>query len=109
MPHDEICKQIINSQTKAPITKKTLYDKFREELDAGLAKANALVAQSLFRKATGNGPQNVTAAIFWLKTKARWKESQQVEISGPDGGPVATTNMTKQEFEEIARGLLKEV
>ena len=32
------------------------------------------VAESLFRKATGDGSQAVTAAIFWLKTRARWKE-----------------------------------
>jgi hypothetical protein len=32
----------------------------------GGAKANTKVAESLFRKATGDGPQSVAAAIFWL-------------------------------------------
>ena len=31
------------------------------------------------------------------------------EITGPNGGPVSTTTLTKAEFEEVARGLLKEV
>src|SRR5215203_4384031 len=46
---------------------------YRPELDRAQTEANA-VAESLFRKATGDGSQAVTAAIFWLKTRARWKE-----------------------------------
>jgi hypothetical protein len=29
----------------------------------------------VYRKATGEGRESVTAAIFWLKTRARWKET----------------------------------
>src|SRR6478609_2205365 len=50
---------------------------FREELDTGAAKANTRVAEFLFEQATGqrgDGSAAVTAAIFWLKTRARWKE-----------------------------------
>src|SRR5258708_25598107 len=50
---------------------KTLRKHYREELDLGAAKANAQVAGFLFNSAR-NG--NVTAQIFWLKTRARWKE-----------------------------------
>lgn len=67
----------------------TLEKHYREELDIGLAEANAKVAQSLFKKATGDGPQSVTAAIFWLKVRARWKDTSTVELSGPDGKPIA--------------------
>jgi hypothetical protein len=35
------------------------------------------VAESLFRKATTDGAQSVTAAIFWLKTRGGWRESPQ--------------------------------
>ena len=42
---------------------------------SGGIKANARVAESLYRKATGEGREAVTAAIFWLKTRARWKEN----------------------------------
>ena len=56
------------------IDPKTLRKHYREELDTGHIVANAKVAESLFRKATGDGRQSVTAAIFWLKTRAGWRE-----------------------------------
>jgi hypothetical protein len=56
------------------ISKPTLERHYRDELDRGEVEANAKVAESLFRKATGDGAQAVTAAIFWLKTRARWRE-----------------------------------
>jgi hypothetical protein len=45
---------------------KTLRKHYREELDLGESKANAQVAGFLF-SAAKNG--NVTAQIFWLKTR----------------------------------------
>src|SRR6476659_4554694 len=49
-----------------------LRNHYREELDLGETKANAQVAGFLFNSArTGN----VTAQIFWLKTRARWRET----------------------------------
>jgi hypothetical protein len=53
------------------IDPKTLRKHYRDELDFGETKANAQVAGFLFTAAR-NG--NVTAQIFWLKTRARWKE-----------------------------------
>ena len=47
---------------------------WRSALAQGRIKANARVAENLYRKATGEGREAVTAAIFWLKTRARWKE-----------------------------------
>ncbi len=41
------------------IDPKTLRKHYREELDTGHIKANAKVAESLFRKATGDGRQSV--------------------------------------------------
>jgi hypothetical protein len=35
------------------------------------------VAEFIFRKATTEGPQAVTAAIFWLKTRGGWREVPQ--------------------------------
>ncbi len=55
---------------------------FPHELDSGELKANARVAENLYRKATGDGTEAVTAAIFWLKTRARWKEISVHEHSG---------------------------
>ena len=51
---------------------KTLSKHYRQELDLGETKANAQVAGFLF-SAAKNG--NVTAQIFWLKTRARWRET----------------------------------
>jgi hypothetical protein len=46
------------------------------------------VAEILFRKATSDGKDSVTAAIFWLKTRGRWKETSVQEHTGEGGGPV---------------------
>ena len=71
------------------IHEESLRKHFRDELDTGAAKANARVAQFLFEQATGQrGEGSVTAAIFWLKTRARWKETAATEHSGPDGTPI---------------------
>lgn len=70
------------------ISKPTLIKHYRRELDMGHIKANSAVAQSLYKKATGEGASAVTAAIFWLKTRAGWKETVVNEHSGPDGGPI---------------------
>ncbi len=67
IPQDEIARVV-------GITKPTLEKHYRTELDRAEMETNAKVAESLFRKATGDGAQAVTAAIFWLKTRARWKE-----------------------------------
>ena len=63
------------------IDPKTLRRHYREELSQGHTKANAKVAENLFRKATGDGSESVTAAIFWLKTRARWKETTVSEVT----------------------------
>lgn len=55
------------------LSEKTLRRHFRAELNTGAAEANAKVAQSLFKQATGDKP-NVIAAIFWLKARAGWRD-----------------------------------
>jgi len=63
------------------IDPKTLRRHYRQELDTGHIKANSKVAENLFRKATGDGREAVIAAIFWLKTRARWKETNVTEMA----------------------------
>jgi len=53
---------------------------YADELEDGRIKANSRVAENLYRKATGEGREAVVAAIFWLKTRARWKETQTHEV-----------------------------
>jgi hypothetical protein len=57
--------------------------RFADELGRGAAEANLKVAQSLFRKATGDGPQAVVAQIFWLKARACWRDRP-----GPEPDPL---------------------
>jgi hypothetical protein len=65
------------------IDPKTLRKHYRRELDHGHVEANAKVAENLYRKATGEGREAVVAAIFWLKTRAGWKETNVHELNGP--------------------------
>ena len=61
---------------------KTLRKHFRQELDTAAAKANARVAERLYKTALSDGREGVTAAIFWLKTRAGWRETNRVEVTG---------------------------
>jgi hypothetical protein len=64
---------------------KTLRKRCRDDLDRGVAEANAMVSGSLFAAAKGG---NVVAQIFWLKTRAHWRESaaQSDAASGSRAG-----------------------
>lgn len=61
---------------------------YGRELDSSPIKANPKVAESLFRTATGEGRESVVAAIFWLRTRARWKEVQVQEHVGHAALPI---------------------
>ncbi len=64
------------------IDPKTLRKHYRDELDMGHIKANSAVAQSLYRRATDPdaGREGVTAAIFWLKCRAGWREASPLDM-----------------------------
>src|SRR5207244_5901538 len=59
---------------------KTLRKCFRDELDRGAAEANATIAGSLFLAAKAG---NIVAQIFWLKTRARWRERRAADDPAP--------------------------
>jgi hypothetical protein len=56
------------------ITLPTLHKHFRMELNTGLARANAVMAEALFRQGTKLNSTNAT--IFWLRTRAKWTEAR---------------------------------
>ena len=64
------------------IDAKTLRKHYRHELDHGHIKANAKVAENLYRMATGEGREAVTAAIFWLKARAGGRKSRSMSMAG---------------------------
>ena len=56
-----------------------------EAYKRGKSKAIGNVAKNLIAQAQAG---NVSAAIFYLKTQAGWKETQVNEITGADGQPI---------------------
>lgn len=97
------------------------FPEFCHALKAGKDQADERVERSLYQQAIGyeqdevkifmpagaEGPvyapyrakvaPNVTAAIFWLKNRRsqEWRDKQQTELTGPDGGPVETVTSVK--------------
>ena len=65
---------------------KTLRKRCRDDLDRGVAEANATVSGYLFAAAKAG---NVTAQIFWLKSRAHWHEKNVAEdpVERGDGEP----------------------
>lgn len=113
---------------------KQKHPKFSEAIKKGKRIANAEVAASLFKRATGaftlpavkifqhegqsyeheyteRFPPDTTAAIFFLKNRdpEHWRDRQQHEVSGPGGGPVQLENLTAEQCLALAaqRGLVK--
>ena len=84
---------------------KTLRKHYRGELDHGHVKANAKVAENLYRKATGEGREAVIAAIFWLKTRAGWRETSVHEVGGLNSRPIEVEVMVPNAREVLARRL----
>jgi transposase len=73
---------------KLGISADTLAKYYRQELDDGRIDANAQIGKSLYEQAKAG---NTTAMIFWLKTRAGWKETNVTELTGGDGGPLKVT------------------
>lgn len=83
------------------ISVETLAKAFRHEIAVATDEANAKVAGVLFREATEE--RNVTAMIFWLKTRARWVEpKQKLELSGDPDAPLNVVSSDPLSPEEWA-------
>lgn len=64
----------------------------RARYDMGRAKVIAEVGEKLLEKIR----KGDTASIFFfLKTQAGWRETNKLEVSGPEGGPVQTLDLSK--------------
>jgi len=100
------------------------YPRFLESLKRGKLKADAIVAEKLFRRATGyshpdidikvindkivktplikNYPPDTTAAIFWMKNRRKdnWRDKQVIDID-LDG-------MSEEDAKKVAKYILDE-
>ena len=68
----------------------TLERHYSRELAEGTDKANANVAKRLYMQAISDKDTmpNTVSRIFWMKSRARWRESQVIEHVGEDGAPL---------------------
>jgi predicted transcriptional regulator len=73
VPQDDIARIV-------GCTPKTLRKHLRDELDRGVAEANAMISGSLFAAAKAG---SIAAQIFWLKTRAHWRERTATEETTP--------------------------
>jgi len=74
-PQDDVARII-------GVDAKTLRKHYREELDLAHAKANATIGGALFNKAKSG---DTAAMIFWMKTRAGWREKQEIDHTSSDG------------------------
>jgi len=75
----------VDIASKLEISDDTLVKHYKKDLENGRIDANASIGQTLFQQAKDG---NTAAAIFWLKTRAQWKETQVNEFVNPDGTPL---------------------
>ena len=80
LTHDEIAIVM-------EVASSTIEKHFKEELRRGVVLANLKVTKNLFKIATGDTTQAMSAAIFWKKVRSRWHEVQRI-IHGFDPGVV---------------------
>lgn len=91
----------------------TLYKYFRSELDTGQAEMLSDVASNLYNIARGDSKGAVTAAIFILKARARWRDTDnKLEVTGADGKPLqvqATQTFDSTRLTSAQRDALREI
>lgn len=113
---------------------KIKHPEFSEALNLGKEVADKRVVEALYQRAMGfshedtdirvvdgaiiqtplikHYPPDTTAAIFWLKNRRpdEWRDKTQQELTGKDGGPIETVDMTDNEVARriafiLAKGL----
>ena len=67
------------------LSRPTLRKHYKAELAQGTAEAHGNVNASLYTQCMKG---NITAIIWWDKTRRGMSEKQRVETTGPDGRPI---------------------
>ena len=98
---------------------KIKYVEFLEALKEGKKPLIIEIENALYKSAKGHigpdekyYPPNATSCIFALKNiaKEKWRDKQDIEMSGKDGGPIRITtadDLTDDELANIAAGSRK--
>lgn len=72
-------------------SRSTLVKNYRHELDVGEAKMTINVANNLYSMATDRDHRSSAAsAMFWMKARAGWRETNRTEVTGANGGAIKT-------------------
>lgn len=104
------------------------YPEFRKSLMRGKTEADADIAKSLYHRAKGyehtetitatfqgkitdsmdvikHYPPDTPAATLWLKNRqpAKWRDKVETEITGPNGGPIALTNVPNLSYDDLLK------
>lgn len=85
----------IGGMLEPPVHEDTIFRHFKAELTNGVTKANAAVAQRLYKKAIEG---DTVSMIFWLKTRARWREQHHVDVTSNQetlGAKLSTEEIVK--------------
>jgi hypothetical protein len=83
----------------------TLHDHYGRVMRLAKAEANSKVVESLYNKAVGG---DVGAAIWWTKTQLGWRETQKVEMTGADGGPIVTEQRSQADVVKARLAAIRE-
>lgn len=72
------------------INEKILKNYYKRELGVSSKISNVMVARKALEMAMSGRFPDMTK--FWLKSRAKWKETSGLEITGKDGGPVEVSS-----------------
>jgi hypothetical protein len=64
-----------------------------DELQFGVAKANARSQATCSESPRVTREQAVSAAVHWLNNRANWKTKSEHALTGPDGRPIETASV----------------
>jgi hypothetical protein len=114
IPHAEICRMVLNSQTDKPIDQKTLVKHFSREIESGTTEVHVRLGNFLLANVFGMTVPAGTTAIkddrmrghlveFVLKTKFGWRETILTEHANKDGKPSVVDDARQRLIDEVDR------
>ena len=80
----------------------TMRKAFRKELAEGFDKTYAVVVGKLMQNILEGDRSSI---FFWLKTKARWRETSTHELTGPDGKALSFANVPDDQLSQLTAAL----